>query len=214
MSRQYPLYQSHIDLAHQHLESIIKPGDTVIDATCGNGHDTLVLAKLALTSDSGKIFAIDRQADAIESTKQLLTKQLSRAVINRIEFSQRCHSTFPEHLTPRSVNVFQYNLGYLPGGNKAITTTVETTLQSIRNAMQLLQAGGLILITCYPGHAEGMREEEAIIKLCSSFDPKIWSCSHYRWMNRSKAPSLVLIQKKLLTYIDFPVSPSVFRESE
>ncbi len=55
-----------------------------------------------------------------------------------------------------------FNLGYLPNANKAITTRTESTLQALEQACCALSAGGLITIICYPGHANGARETQAI----------------------------------------------------
>ena len=55
--------------AHRLWNSIIRAGDTVIDATCGNGHDSLVLAKQTLTKTSGHLYCIDIQQSAILSTQ-------------------------------------------------------------------------------------------------------------------------------------------------
>lgn len=60
-------------------KSIVKPGDTVVDATCGNGYDTLAMAKLALCDvhSLGKVIAIDKQSEALISTSTLLQSDLS-----------------------------------------------------------------------------------------------------------------------------------------
>lgn len=197
MYERYPLFHSHIDLAHKHWKSLVKPGDLVIDATCGNGHDTLVLAQLALTSDSGKLYACDVQKEAIVSSEQMLLGKLGRVIMDKVQFIHGCHSCFPEEIKPNSVKLIAYNLGYLPGGDKTKTTQTETTLQSIKKAQEVIQDGGVISITCYPGHPEGKREEEHILQFSSALDPKQWSCCSHRWSNRSNAPSLLLIQKRM-----------------
>lgn len=202
MYEQYPLFHSHIDLAHKHWKSLVKPGDIVIDATCGNGHDTLVLAQLALTKESGKLYACDLQKDAINSTKQSLLEKLEKKIVERIFFVHGCHSSFPDEIQPNSVRLAAYNLGYLPGGDKAKTTQTETTLQSIQKALEAVQDGGMVSITCYPGHTEGKREEKHILEFASKLDPKRWNSCHHRWLNRSKAPSLLLIQKRMKSPLD------------
>jgi hypothetical protein len=197
MYERYPLFHSHIDLAHKHWKTLIKLGDTVIDATCGNGHDTLVLAQYALTPDSGKLYAMDLQQKAIDSSEQLLLERLDRDLFEKIQFIHGCHSEFPKEILPGSVRLVAYNLGYLPGGDKSKTTLAETTLNSIQKAQELIMEGGLISITCYPGHSEGKREEGLIFDFSASLDPKQWSCCQHRWTNRSHAPSLLMIQKRL-----------------
>lgn len=197
MYARYSLFHSHIDLAHKHWAELIKPGDTVIDATCGNGHDAIVLAGLALTKDAGKLYAMDLQPEAIESTRHMLFGRLTKEQFGKVSFIQGCHSVFPEEVAKESVKVIAYNLGYLPGGDKAKTTRSETTLKSLLNAQELLSHGGLLSITCYPGHAEGKEEEQTLLDYTVSLDPKMWSCCHHRWTNRKNAPSLLLMQKRI-----------------
>jgi hypothetical protein len=65
---------------------------------------------------------------------------------------------------PASVRVVVFNLGYLPGGDKAIVTEPEVTLATIRAAQTALHVGGCISCTSYPGHEAGRREEEQILQ--------------------------------------------------
>lgn len=189
----HPFLRSHLTLAHHFWETIVIPGDTVIDATCGNGHDTLCLAKLALTEDSGTVFAFDIQSKAIEKTKLLLQTNLSKDLTNRISLLQSSHKSFPKEILPKSVKLIAYNLGYLPGGDKKLTTMAESTLESLHSALKLISPEGMISITCYPGHSQGKIEEDAIIKYAASLDPRAWNCIHHRWINRPQSPNLMLI---------------------
>lgn len=197
MRSSFSLFQSHLDLAHSYWSQIVQIGDTVIDATCGNGHDTLKLCQLALSIDKGKVYALDIQAQAIHSTSHYLQTHLSPEQKRGVEFHQRCHSTFPDDIQPGSIKLIVYNLGYLPGGDKAQTTQRETTLQSLHQAQELLKPGGLISLTCYPGHAEGAKEQEFLLNYAASLSPYRWSCCHHCWLNRKQAPSLLIIQKAL-----------------
>ncbi len=186
---------NHLSFSHECWSQWVKPGDLVIDATCGNGHDTLFLAKTALTDTSGTLFSLDIQPAAIESAKQLLSQQLDEKLINRVEFVLGSHEAFPIGIAPETVSLIVYNLGYLPGGDKTKTTMTDSTLKSVRNAQLLIKRGGMISITCYPGHEEGKREEEAILSYCSGLNPRQWTCCHHRWINRQQAPSLLIIHK-------------------
>jgi len=94
------------------------------------------------------------------------------------------------------VRLITYNLGYLPGGgDKSLTTKVETTVESVRKALKLIQAGGAISITLYPGHSEGQREETQLLSFIKKLTPLEWNCCHHQWLNRNKSPSLLFIQK-------------------
>lgn len=193
--RHFPLFNTPIDLAHHYWRSLLRAGDTAIDATCGNGHDTLVLAELVLSEKAGSVFAIDLQPEAIASCKHHLSTRLPEILFRRIRWKQGCHSSFPPELLPASVALIAYNLGYLPGGCKQLTTRTHTTLESIQAGLLLLKPGGVLSLTCYPGHAEGEVEESALADFTSHLDQTEWSVCHHRWLNRTRAPSLLLIQK-------------------
>lgn len=196
MRAKFPLFQSHLDLAHSYWQKLIQNGDTVIDATCGNGQDTLILAQLCLEKDEGLLYAIDILPKAIELTQKHLQEVLDVDILPRVRFINACHSEFPDEIHPESVKLIAYNLGYLPGsGDKNRTTMVETTLKSLKNAMKLVQPGGAISITLYPGHPEGQREENNILALAKELDPLKWNSCHHQWINRQKSPGLLLIQR-------------------
>lgn len=178
--RQFPIFNSHLDLAHQIWAKVAQPGDWAIDATCGNGHDTLFLV-----DHFAGVIGLDVQEKALENTKNLVG---DKALL----FCQS-HETFP--LLPYPIRLVVYNLGYLPGADKSFTTQVQSTLTSVTNALGLILPGGLVSITCYPGHPEGQREEEALLKLCQALPPADWSVSFHSWQNRLQSPSLLLIQK-------------------
>jgi hypothetical protein len=197
MFAHFPLFNSHLELAHHYWKQLIKVGDHVIDATCGNGHDTLVLAEQVLSPSSGRVYAFDIQPQALVKTEQLLKTGLKENLRNKVFLMQQCHSKWPEEIASQSIKLIVYNLGYLPGGDKGVTTRRGTTLASIESGLSLLALGGAISITCYPGHEEGGNEEELILKELSKLDAREYSCCLHRWINRSPlAPSLLLIQKK------------------
>lgn len=195
MRSSFPLFQSHLDLAHSYWSRLIKPGDIVIDATCGNGQDTYFLSNLALKNGKGQVYGLDIQPKAIDLTRSYLQDRLPLDVLQQIELIVGCHSQFPDAIQPSTVATIVYNLGYLPGGDKSKTTQVETTLKSLQKALILVKKGGLISITCYPGHEEGSLEQHAVIKFVESLPATDWSCCHHLWTNRKKSPSLLIIQK-------------------
>ena len=197
MKKSFPLFQSHLDLAHTYWKRILNPGDCAIDATCGNGYDTLFIAQSVLRDDIGKVIAIDKQSQAIESARLLLSTNLEKHLIDQIDFVHGCHESFPDTIIQGSVKLIVYNLGYLPGSDKSIKT-LTTTIQSLKNALPLLCSGGMISITCYPGHAEGKIEEMDILAYAKTLPPQEWNCCYHQWINRSNSPSLLLIQKALL----------------
>ncbi len=193
----FSLFQSHLDLAHHYWSHIVHIGDSVIDATCGKGFDTLKLCQLSLSVDKGKVYGFDIQAEAIETTKHYLQANLSPEIYRNIFLKKHCHSTFPEEISPESIKLIVYNLGYLPGGDKQKTTESETTLQSLQKGEHLIIPGGVISMTFYPGHEEGANEKSRILSYISKLSPKEWSCCHHQWVNRKDSPSLLILQKRI-----------------
>lgn len=179
--REFPIFNSPLDLAHSHWEKVAFEGAYAIDATCGNGHDTAFLAGIFTG-----VIAIDLQSEAIVSSR----KQTGSAL-----YFCQCHSSFPPIAYEKPISLIVYNLGYLPGGDKRVTTLYPTTLASVKKGLELILPGGLISITCYPGHPEGAVEEAILLEFARKLDPEVWSASHLTWTNRNKGPSLLLLQK-------------------
>ena len=129
MQRHFSLFHSHLDLAHQYWEKILQDGDLAIDATCGNGNDTLKLAEIL--QKSGTVIGMDIQEEAIARTKALLSK-LPQETLARIHLYHQSHADFPSLGDP--VRLIVYNLGYLPKGNKQLTTMTQSTMDSLGKA--------------------------------------------------------------------------------
>jgi len=175
----------HLELAKMLWRGHLSPGDLAIDATCGQGRDTLYLCQLGAT-----VLGLDTQEEAIEKTKALLAQHAKQATLLCAS-----HATFPS--LPAPPRLIVYNLGYLPGGNKKFTTQTETTLQSVSAALELVSPDGAVSITCYPGHPEGEQEERALLELVSTLPSQRWLVSHHRCLNRRRAPSILWIRQVL-----------------
>jgi len=145
---------------HQRLRAHLRAGDTVIDATAGNGHDTLFVARCVVPE--GHVFAVDIQQAAIALTRSRLE---SAAVGSLCTLMCADHSRLAA-LIPRKyhgqIAAALFNLGYLPGGDHALTTHSASTLHALDAALRLLRPGGVLSVVCYPGHPEGAREAAAV----------------------------------------------------
>jgi hypothetical protein len=194
MRHQFPLFQSHLDLAHHYWKQLLQNGGWAIDATCGGGHDTLLLAGLLLNKANSGVIAIDIQEEAISRTRELLPP----THLTNVHLFQQSHADFPSLATTVPIKLIVYNLGYLPRGNKQLTTQTSITLQSVQNALPLLTPGGAISITCYPGHPEGAIEEKALLEMATQLPPTHWNVCHHTFPNRNAAPSLLLIQSQVI----------------
>jgi predicted methyltransferase len=145
---------------HHALKNSVHAGSTVIDATAGNGYDSLLLAQLV--GPKGRLIAIDIQPAAIESTKSRLE---TADLADRCELIRGDHSMVLRQLAQEhagAIAAITFNLGYLPGGDKSLITSPATTLAALDAACELLARDGILSVTAYRGHAGGMAESEQI----------------------------------------------------
>ncbi len=145
---------------HQHLHAYLQPNHLSIDATAGNGHDTLFLAQHA--GGDGQVVAFDIQPQAIENTRSRLREA---GLCDRVKLVCDGHQTMQDHIPAawrRKVNLIMFNLGYLPQADKRLITRTSTTLQALDAALALLAVHGRISILAYPGHAGGDEETLAV----------------------------------------------------
>ncbi|MBR1583979.1 MAG: GNAT family N-acetyltransferase [Clostridia bacterium] len=173
------------------LKRAISPGDTVIDATMGNGHDTLALCQWV--GEGGRVYAFDVQAQAVEHTRARLA---AAGVADRAALYCLGHEHMAEKVNgPVSAVVF--NLGWLPGGDHAVTTRWETTRAAVESALGLLKKQGVLVICAYPGHAEGDREREALTAFLTALRPQDFNVLAHRFLNAGPgAPECFVVQKQ------------------
>lgn len=178
-------------IASDVLHQVVQPGDTVIDATLGNGHDTVMLAELV--GETGHVIGFDIQPDAVERTSARLTEHGLR---DRCELYAEGHQNIAERVkTPVKAAVF--NLGWLPGGDKSVTTLWETTRVAVQAALALLVPGGVCTVCAYPGHDEGDRERFALTDYLAALRPQEFNVLHHRFLNAGPgAPECFVIQKQ------------------
>ena len=186
---------SHIKLAHSLWQEVVEMGDIVIDATCGNGFDSVKLAELALSPSSGTLVCLDIQNQALINTRESILK-FNPLLIDRIHIINRNHRTFPEFINYNTVKLIVYNLGYLPGGDKNITTHLKDSIESIKNSLNLLKPLGMLSVTCYRFHGEAaVVESKEIETFLSYLDPTIWRCFSHTPINWPLAPLLITAYK-------------------
>lgn len=173
------------EYVHDLIRSRVRPGDHVIDATMGNGHDTLFLAQLV--GPEGKVYAYDIQPQAVESTRKLLEE---KDVIERTELILGSHSEMVHE--ENSIGLIVFNLGYLPGSDKVITTTGSTTIQAIKRALHCLQIGGLVIVVIYWGHTNGKEEKLQVEDFLQNLPYPQYMVLKYQYMNPKNYPPFVL----------------------
>jgi len=144
---------------HERVSQVVCAGDVVVDATIGNGYDTLFLAQCV--GVGGLVIGLDIQAVALESTR----KRLSNAGVesSRFQLHQKNHSQMGDVVNDE-VSAIIFNLGYLPGADKSLITKMETTMEALSQAVSLLRPGGILSVMCYPGHLGGEVESVAVVQ--------------------------------------------------
>ena len=177
-------------LAADYMIRTIREGDTVVDATMGNGKDTLFLCELV--GKSGHVYAFDVQAEAVERTRERVEEA---GFSGRTTLLLAGHETMKEHV-PAGVQAVMFNLGWLPGAEHIVTTQTQTTLKAVSAALELIAPGGIVTVCVYPGHEEGTRELEALKAYVSSLSVRTFNALHHSFVNASsQTPQLFLIQR-------------------
>ncbi|HHY72616.1 MAG TPA: methyltransferase domain-containing protein [Bacillus bacterium] len=183
-----------LPFAHSLLESAVKAGDVAIDATVGNGHDTELLAKLV--GPNGKVYGFDIQAQAMATTQARLKES---GLEERVELFLRSHdelenSVPSEHREKLKAAIF--NLGYLPGGDKTIVTTADSTINAVKQLLKIMAIEGLIILVIYHGHPEGQLERDQLLEFVETIDQKWAHVLQYRFLNQiNHAPFVIAIEK-------------------
>ncbi|MCP3033365.1 class I SAM-dependent methyltransferase [Halobacillus sp. A1] len=184
-----------LQYAHELMENALQEGDIAIDATCGNGHDTSHLCNLVGTK--GHVYAFDIQSQAVDNTKKRLKEN---QVEERATLIQQSHHKIEDHVPYSHLNKLQgaiFNLGYLPGGDKAVITQPDHTIESVTSILHYLQPGGLVVLVVYHGHPGGEEEKTALLELVKGLAQKDYSVLQYGFINqKNNPPFIVAIEKK------------------
>ncbi len=177
-------------LAKDILQAAVHAGDRVIDATMGNGHDTAFLCELV--GPGGRVYAFDIQSQAVRNTAERLEKQ---GLSDRASLFQEGHEHMPERVKePVAAAVF--NLGWLPGADHRVTTRWETTKIALAGALELIRPGGILLVCAYPGHPEGDRERNEMIRFLSGLSNRKFNVLRQSFLNAGPgAPECFVVQK-------------------
>ncbi len=265
------------ELAALLMAQYVRPGDTVVDATVGNGWDTVALARLAR---GGRVYGFDIQREALERAEVRLREagcpvawraegvpglrdgapgetteafgvqgaaprldgapgETTEAF--RVQGEALCldgapgesteafraqgealcldgapgerpgneaaacgetllicadHRRMAEYVCGQAAAVV-FNLGYLPGGDKKITTRADSTCEAMRSALSLLRPGGALIVTIYGGHPAGKAEREAVLRLAGELPAEEYHTLHARLTNQGEgAPEVLAVVKR------------------
>ncbi|APB30408.1 class I SAM-dependent methyltransferase [Vagococcus teuberi] len=186
------MLKTALHFSHQLLSDCVQPGDVVIDATMGNGHDTVFLSQLV--ENEGHVYAFDIQEKALESTRKKLEKQNIQNTSLIKDGHQNALTYLPDNTM---IKAAIFNLGYLPRGDKQITTKSKTTLSAITSLLTILAEDGRLILVLYSGHDEGMSEKEEVLSFAETLSQDSYSVLTYQFINqKNNPPSVLCIEKK------------------
>lgn len=181
---------SAVKLAQQLLINKLNTAQCVVDATAGNGKDTLFLAKYSC--DNVIIWAFDIQQVAILKTKQLLD---IHNLTNKVNLVVDSHINITSYINMQ-IDVAMFNLGYLPNSEHSIATEYHSTIVALQQVLSLLSVGGVVSLVAYPGHEQGYYEQQAVQEFLGSLPAKLFTVGCWSMINHvNNSPILYIVEK-------------------
>ena len=174
-----------LGLTHDFMRRYVRPGDLCIDATAGRGRDTVLLAKL--TGPAGRVIALDIQPAALEATRALAEQE---GVSGQVEVRLLGHQEIRQVAREGTVSCIAFNLGWFPGGDHRLHTTVETTIPALEQSLALLRPGGVLSLCIYYGKENGYRERDRVLEWLAGVDSRAYSVITVGFPNRENDPPL------------------------
>jgi predicted methyltransferase len=180
-----------LEQSHRIIESAVSKGDTVVDATAGNGNDTVFLA--GLVGKYGKVYSFDIQEKALENTRKDLADS---GYGDRVFLIHDGHENMLSHICVK-VKAVMFNLGYLPGGDHRIHTHPDTTIKAVNSALDILDKGGVICMVVYHGGDTGYEERDHLIAYIKTIDPLEYTVMTVNFPAQANNPPILVCIEKL-----------------
>ena len=165
-----------------------------IDATCGNGHDTLFLCSVA--GENGRVIGLDIQPQAAANTNALLAAN-GMAAIGRAECCD--HRELLRFAPPGSADCVMFNFGWLPGAAHDVHSTADSTLPALQAGLDALKPGGVLAAVLYSGKVIGNAEKKAAAEFFRSLplaDYTVLICEFANWADTAPLPCFVIKREK------------------
>lgn len=180
-----------LHLAKKFVQKALTKDGIAIDATAGNGYDTLFLAQLV--GQDGQVYAFDIQEKAIQDT----AAKLKQHGFYNVDLIKDGHQNMDQHIKG-TVDAVMFNLGYMPGGDHALITQPENTVLGVKKALNLIKPAGIITIIVYTGHLGGLEEKEALEEMLFDLDQKDYELFEGNYPNQiNNPPILYVIERRL-----------------
>jgi predicted methyltransferase len=184
------ILSNSLAISHELIRKVVQQGDTVVDATMGNGNDTLLLARLV--GDKGKVYSFDIQDCALANTR----KRLNEAGTDcNVELIMDGHQNIDQYVS-KGIRAVMFNLGYLPKGDHSIGTRADTTIEALEKSMELLMLGGIVIMVIYYGGDSGFEEKEAVLEYLKTIDCRRYSVLVSDFVNQINCPPIAVCIEK------------------
>lgn len=167
----------------------VPEGGIYVDATMGNGNDTLFFCRLA--GKAGRVYAFDIQENALKNTRELLKSQ---NILERAELILDGHEHMDRYVGENTADAVCFNFGYLPGGDHRISTKADTSIEAIRKGLDILKPGGMMSLCIYSGGDTGFEEKTLILECLRKLPPKKYTVilnNYYNRMNNPPMPAFI-----------------------
>lgn len=174
------------------IKEQVEPGDICIDATMGNGNDTLLLSRLC--GPNGKVFAFDIQEMALENTSRRL---LQEQAPQNYTLLLQSHEAMSEYAEEGTVSCIVFNFGYLPGGDHTKATRYDSSINAMEQGLRLLKKGGILSLCIYSGGDSGFEERDAILQWLKQLDSKKYLVIKSDYYNRPNHPPIPVLVIKM-----------------
>lgn len=177
------------------LNKAVKSGDVVVDATVGNGYDTVFLAELV--GQSGQVFGFDIQEEAIVASKERLQQQCLSERVTIFHTGHELLSQLIPNIYHGKVSAAIFNLGYLSGSDKTIVTRPETTIAAIQQLLEIMAPEGIIILVIYHGHKGGAEERDSLLAYSQQIDQQTAHVLQYQFINQQNHPAFIIAIEKI-----------------
>ena len=178
-----------VAVAQKFIADGLSESALTVDATTGNGHDTLFLARQL--KDKGLVYSFDIQKQALEKAAKLLNEN---ELAHKVKFIHDSHENIADYIH-EPLDAVMFNLGYLPGGDHNIITKPDSTIKALAAAVNLLKVGGKISLAVYIGHQGGSEELAAVENYVEQLEARMYRAIKITTVNRTSAPVLFLMER-------------------
>lgn len=186
---------SILEFAHTLAGRALDQGGLAIDATVGNGHDTVFLARTV--GPTGRVVGFDVQREALNETRRRVDEEAPDVSLRLVHAGHQTLARELDETERGQVEAVMFNLGYLPGGDHSVTTSPDTTRQALEASAEVLRPGGVITIVAYTGHEGGKVEAQAVESWGAALSQDQFRTLSYRFANWSNdPPRLFAVEKR------------------